>query len=79
MFRISLSAAAFGVAMAMAGFAVGPASARPHQTFCKGGSPTPKHVCDALKAHEEAKPQRATSRGVKLQAVKKAQAPQRTR
>lgn len=78
MFKISISAAAVGVAMVMAGLASGPVSAGPHQTFCKGGSPTPKHVCDALKAHEKAKPQRATAQ-VKLQAVKKAPAPQRTR
>jgi ABC-type glycerol-3-phosphate transport system substrate-binding protein len=32
------------------------AGASGHATFCKAGSPTPKYVCDALKANEKKKP-----------------------
>ena len=31
-----------------------------HATFCKAGSPTPKYICDHLKANEKKKPVRAT-------------------
>jgi hypothetical protein len=31
-----------------------------YDTFCKGGSPTPKYICDHLKANEKKKPVRAT-------------------
>jgi hypothetical protein len=31
-----------------------------YDTFCKGGSPTPKYICDHLKAHDKKKPVRST-------------------
>ena len=59
MLKFGLLAASVGLAVAGAVFAPSPGNATSsHWTFCRGGSPTPKHVCDALKAHDKARPTR---------------------
>lgn len=51
----TLSAAALAT-LAFANLSSGSASAAGKSPFCYGGSPTPKYVCDAIKANTKPKP-----------------------
>ena len=42
--------------LAFANLSSGSASAAGKSPFCYGGSPTPKYVCDAIKANTKRKP-----------------------
>jgi hypothetical protein len=43
-------------AFAAAAILATPQDASAKSPFCFGGSPTPKHICDAIKANEKKKP-----------------------
>ncbi len=79
MLKIALPAAAFGMAMAVAGLASTPASAGLYDNFCRAGSPTPKYICNTIKAHEKAKPQRAQIQRFNSPAAKRSTLPRRPR